>query len=120
VWNEKIMNAYERDKIQYLTSKERERYFKDKIRDLQKYDEHGVLNHPDWFFRVVVLDYIVAEMQRLIMWFKNCSWDDFETVYRIVRKLGLLQLDVDCVYDPVNPFDINRTNLFHISKEDAQ
>ena len=53
------MNTYEREKIQYLTSKERERYFNDKIRELRKYDEHGILTHRDWFFRVVVLDYIV-------------------------------------------------------------
>lgn len=94
-WNEKIMNSYEKDKIQYMTSKEKTEYFNDKIRELKKYDVHHVLNHKDWFFRVTVLDFIVSEMNRLVLWFKRCSFDDFETIYRIVRKLNLLQLDVD-------------------------
>ena len=119
MWNERIMNPYEQDKIQYMTSVERERYFKEKVRELRKFDEHGILNHPDWFFRIVVLDRIVAEMQRLVLWFKNCSWDDFETVYRITRKLNLLLLDVDSVRSQ-DGFDINRTNLFHISDDQAK
>lgn len=97
VWNEKILNTYEKDKLQYMTSEEKERYFKEKIRELKKYDTYGILNHNDWFFRVVVLDFIVSEMQRLIHWFKNCSWDAFETVYKITRKLKLLHLDVESV-----------------------
>ena len=84
------MNSYEREKLQYMTSKEKDRYLQDKISDLEKYDVHGVLAHEDWFFRVVVLDYVVREMNRLVQWFKNCSYDDFETIYRIVRKLNLL------------------------------
>ena len=84
------MNSYEREKLQYMTSKEKDRYLQDKISDLEKYDVHGVLTHEDWFFRVVVLDYVVREMNRLVQWFKNCSYDDFETIYRIVRKLNLL------------------------------
>lgn len=119
VWNEKIMNSYERDKLQYLTSKEKERYFKDKLRELEKFDVHGVLRKPDWFFRVVVLDYIVGEMKRLILWFKDCSWDDFETVYKITRKLRMLQLDVDDAYSD-KPFDINHTNLFQVTDEDVK
>ena len=95
VWNEKILNSYEREKLQYLTSVEKERYFQDKIRGLKKIDRHEVLDNRDLFLRVVVMDYVVAEMQRLIYWFKNCSWDDFEVVYRIVRKLNLLQMDLD-------------------------
>lgn len=59
MWGEKIMNSYEREKIQYLTSDEKERYFQDKIRGMKKMDTHGVLNHSEWFFRVAVLDYIV-------------------------------------------------------------
>ena len=59
VWNEKIMNSYERDTVQYMTSKEKERYFKKKVRELKKFDEYGVLSHRDWFFRVAVIDYIV-------------------------------------------------------------
>ena len=94
MWNEKIMNVYEKDKLQYLTSEEKTRYFAEKVRELAKIDPHGILNHPDWFFRVVVLDFIVSEMRRLIYWFKNCAWDDYDTVYKIVRKLRLLQLDV--------------------------
>ena len=119
VWNEKIMNSYEKDKLQYLTSQEKERYFKEKLRELEKFDEHGVLRKPDWFFRVVVLDYIVGEMKRLILWFKDCSWDDFETVYKITRKLRMLQLDVDSAYS-TDPFDINHTNLFQVSEDDIK
>lgn len=119
VWNEKIMNSYEKDKLQYLTSQEKERYFKDKLRELEKFDVHGVLRRPDWFFRVVVLDYIVREMKRLILWFKDCSWDDFETVYKITRKLRMLQLDVDAAYSD-KPFDINHTNLFQVSDDDVK
>lgn len=119
VWNEKIMNSYEKDKLQYLTSVEKKRYFKDKLREIEKFDAHGVLRKQDWFFRVVVLDYIVNEMKRLILWFKDCSWDDFETVYKITRKLRMLQLDVDAAYSD-KPFDINHTNLFQISDEDAK
>ena len=59
VWNEKIMNSYERDTVQYMTSKEKERYFKKKVRELKKFDEYWVLIHRDWFFRVTVIDYIV-------------------------------------------------------------
>ena len=94
-WNEKIMNPYEKNQIQFMTSREQEEYFKDKVRELKKYDKNGVLNHQDWFFRVTVLDFIVSEMNRLVLWFKGCSFDDFETIYRIVRKLNLLQLDVE-------------------------
>ena len=119
VWNEKIMNSYEKDKLQYLTSQEKERYFKEKLRELEKFDVHGVLRKPDWFFRVVVLDYIVGEMKRLILWFKDCSWDDFETVYKITRKLRMLQLDVDAAYSD-KPFDINHTNLFQVTEEDVK
>ena len=119
VWNENIMNSYEREKLQYMTSKEKDRYLQDKISDLEKYDVNGVLAHEDWFFRVVVLDYVVREMNRLVQWFKNCSYDDFETIYRIVRKLNLLQTDVDMVYSN-QPFQVNRTNLFFISEEDAK
>ena len=119
VWNEKIMNSYEKDKLQYLTSKEKERYFKDKLRELEKFDVHGVLRKPDWFFRVVVLDYIVGEMKRLILWFKDCSWDDFETVYKITRKLRMLQLDVDAALSD-KAFDINHTNLFQVTNEDVK
>ena len=57
-WSEKIMNPYEREKLQYLTSTEKVRYFQDKIRQLSKFDTYGILNHKDWFFRVVVLDFI--------------------------------------------------------------
>lgn len=119
VWNEKIMNPYEKDKIQYLTSVEKKQYFKDKVRELKKCDPYGVLNHPDWFFRIVVIDFISAEMQRLIAWFKTCSYDDYDTVYRIVRKLNLLQLDIDAATSSDN-FDINKTNLFHLSDEDLK
>ena len=118
VWNEKIMNSYEKDKLQYLTSEEKTRYFKEKARELKKVDKYGVLNHPDWFFRVVVLDFIVAEMKDLIYWFKNCAYGDFDTIYRIVRKLNLLHLDVDAIRSE-KKFNINRTNLFYISDEDA-
>lgn len=119
VWNEKIMNAYEKDKLQYLTSEEKTRYFQEKIRELKKCDPYGILNHQDWFFRVAVLDFIVAEMKRLVYWFKNCSYDDFETVYKIIRKLNMLQLDVDCIRSP-DEFNVNRTNLFYMSEEDAK
>lgn len=119
VWNEKIMNSYERDKLQYLTSEEKTRYFNEKIRELKKYDTYGILNHPDWFFRVTVIDFITSEMQRLVYWFKNCAYDDFDTIYRIVRKLGLLQLDIDSARSS-GEFNINKTNLFFISKEDAK
>ena len=97
VWNEKIMNSYEREKLQYLTSTEKERYFKEKIRELRKYDRNGILDHQDWFFRVAVLDFIVGDIQQLVRWFKNCSYDDFDTIYKIVRKLKLLELDVEAV-----------------------
>lgn len=120
VWNEKIMNAYERDKLQYLTSEEKTRYFNEKIRELRKYDTYGILNHQDWFFRVTVLDFITSEMQRLVYWFKNCVYDDFDTIYRIVRKLNLLHLDVEAVRSQEEDFNINKTNLFFISKEDAK
>ena len=120
MWNEKIMNSYEKDKLQYLTSDEKRRYFEEKVRDLAKCDTYHVLNHPDWFFRVVVLDFVVDEIQRLIVWFKNCSYSDFDTIYRIVRKLNLLMLDVDAARDSTRDFDINRTNLFHLSEEDMQ
>lgn len=119
VWNEKIMNAYEKDKLRYLTSEERARYFSEKIRDLKKIDKYGVLNHPDWFFRVVVLDFVNQELQRLFYWFKNCSWDDFDTVYKIVRKMRLLHLDVESVVSE-RDFDLNTTNLFQISDDDAK
>lgn len=118
-WNERIVNPYEREHLQYLTSEEKERYFKDKVRDLQKFDTYGILTHQDWFFRVVVLDFIVAEMRRLILWFKNCAWDEFDTIYRITRKLRMLQLDVDAIRSDAK-FDINRTNLFQITDKDAK
>ena len=118
-WNERIVNPYEREHLQYLTSEEKERYFKDKVRDLQKFDTYGILTHQDWFFRVVVLDFIVAEMRRLIIWFKNCAWDEFDTIYRITRKLRMLQLDVDAIRSDAK-FDINRTNLFQITDKDAK
>lgn len=114
VWNEKIMNSYERDKVQYMTSKEKERYFKKKVRELKKFDEYGVLSHRDWFFRVTVIDYIVEQMEELINLFKNCAYDDYETVYKIVRKLNLLQLDLEDARSN-DKFNINRTNLFHLS-----
>ena len=119
VWNEKIMNSYEKDKLQYLTSVEKERYFKDKLRELEKFDVHGILRRHDWFFRVVVVDCIVREMKRLVLWFKDCSWDDFETVYKITRKLRMLQLDVDAAVSD-KPFDINHTNLFQVSDQDVK
>ena len=40
------MNSYERDKLQYLTSAEKERYFKEKIRELKKYDNIAVMDAP--------------------------------------------------------------------------
>ena len=119
VWNEKIMNSYEKEKLKYLTSSEKERYFEDKVRELAKYDNHGILNHPDWFFRVVVLDFICSEMNKLINWFKNCSFDDFDTIYKIVRKLNLLHLDVSAIRSD-EPFDINKTNLFYLTDEDMK
>lgn len=118
-WNERIVNPYEREQLQYLTSDEKARYFKDKVRELQKFDTYGILTHQDWFFRVVVLDFIVAEMRRLILWFKNCAWDEFDTIYRITRKLRMLQLDVDAIRKDAK-FDINRTNLFQITEQDAK
>ena len=114
VWNEKIMNSYERDTVQYMTSKEKERYFKKKVRELKKFDEYGVLSHRDWFFRVTVIDYIVEQMEELINLFKNCAYDDYETVYKVVRKLNLLQLDLEDARSN-DKFNINRTNLFHLS-----
>lgn len=117
VWNEKIMNAYEKEKLQYMTSVEKTRYFNEKIRELKKYDTYGILNHPDWFFRVAVLDFIVSEMHGLVYWFKNCAFDDFDTIYKIMRKLRLLHLDVDSVRAN-GKFDINRTNLFYLSDDD--
>ena len=89
------------------------------MRELRKYDKHGILNHEDWFFRVAVLDFIVSEMQRLVFWFKNCSYDDFDTIYRIMRKLNLLHLDVESIWD-ADRFDINSTNLFYVSDGDMQ
>lgn len=118
-WNERIVNPYEREQLQYLTSEEKVRYFKDKVRELQKFDTYGILTHQDWFFRVVVLDFIVAEMRRLILWFKNCAWNEFDTIYRITRKLRMLQLDVDAIRSDAK-FDINRTNLFQITDKDAK
>ena len=97
-WNENIMNAYEKDKLQYLTSVERQRYLQEKVRELRKLDVHGILNHSDWYFRVVVIDVVVREMAKLVHWFKGCSYDDFETVYKIVRKLRLLQLDIESAW----------------------
>ena len=119
VWNEKIMNSYEKEKLKYLTSEEKERYFSDKVMDLKKYDKYGILNHPDWFFRVAVLDYVVAEMKKLVYWFKNCKYDAYETIYQIVRKLNLLKLDVEQIQS-AEEFDINRTNLFYVSDDDMQ
>ena len=119
VWNEKIMNSYERDKLQYLTSEEKTRYFAEKVRELKKHDPHGILNHPDWFFRVAVLDLVVGEMRRLVDWMKYCSYDSFDTVYRIVRKLELLQLDAEAVRTP-GEFQVNKTNLFFVSDADAK
>lgn len=119
VWNEKIMNQYEIDKLQYLTSEEKTRYFEEKVRDLSKYDTYHILNHPDWFFRVVVVDFVTKEMQRLILWFKDCSYTDFDTIYRIVRKLNLLQMDIEAARNE-SAFVINRTNFFQISDEDVQ
>ena len=68
---------------------------------------------------MVVLDYIVAEMKRLILWFKDCSWDDFENVYKITRKLKMLQLDVEEAWSD-RAFDINHTNLFQVSDENVR
>lgn len=51
--------------------------------------------------------------------FKNCSYDDFDTIYKIVRKLKLLQLDLQCVYSS-DDFNINRTNLFQVSDEEMK
>jgi hypothetical protein len=58
-------------------------------------------------------------MRRLILWFKNCAWDEFDTIYRITRKLRMLQLDVDAIRRDAK-FDINRTNLFQITDKDAK
>ena len=68
---------------------------------------------------MAVLDFIVGDIQQLVRWFKNCSYDDFDTIYKIVRKLKLLDLDVEAIKSD-GPFDINRTNLFYISDEDMQ
>ena len=113
------MNAYEKDKMQYLTSDEKRRYFDEKIRVLRKYDKHGILNHPDWFFRVVVLDMLTVELKRLIQWFKKCSYDDYDAIYKIVRKIKLLEADADSVIS-TDKFDVNRTNLFFISDENIK
>lgn len=113
------MNSYEKDKLQYLTYDEKVRYFEEKVRDLKSQDQYGILNHSDWFFRVVVLDLVAHKMRRLIQLFKQCSWDDFETVYKVVRKLRLLLLDVDAVRT-ASKFDINKTNLFAVSDEYAK
>ena len=51
--------------------------------------------------------------------FKNCSYDDFDTIYKIVRKLKLLQLDLQCVYSS-DDFNINRTNLFQVSDDEMK
>lgn len=51
--------------------------------------------------------------------FKNCSYDDFDTIYKIVRKLKLLQLDLQCVYSS-DDFSINRTNLFQVSDDEMK
>lgn len=53
-------------------------------------------------------------MEELINLFKNCAYDDYETVYKIVRKLNLLQLDLEDARSN-DKFNINRTNLFHLS-----
>ena len=55
----------------------------------------------------------------LVDLFKNCSYDDFDTIYKIVRKLKLLQLDLQCVYSS-DDFNINRTNLFQVSDEEMK
>lgn len=81
--------------MQYLTSDEKKRYFDDKIREMSRWDSHGILKKRDWFFRVVVMDFIVGEMKVLVQWFKECTYQDFETVYRIVRKIRLLRLDFE-------------------------
>ena len=66
-----------------------------------------------------MLDFIVSEMKRLVLWFKNCAWNEFDTIYRITRKLRMLQLDVDAIRSDAK-FDINRTNLFQITDKDAK
>ena len=116
VWNEKIMNSYERDKLQYLTSTEKKRYFEEKVRELRKCDQYGILNHQDWFFRVVVLDYILNELRKLTTWFKNCTYGDFETVYKIVRKMNFLKLDIESIRND-EQFAVNKTNLFALTDE---
>lgn len=117
VWSEKIMNSYEREQMQYLTSEEKKRYFADKIREMGKWDVHGILQHKDWFFRVVVMDFIAGEMKVLVQWFKECTYQDFETVYRIVRKLRLLRLDFDQAVGS-SDFKINSTNLFRMTERE--
>ena len=119
VWNEKIMNTYEKEKIQYMTSEEKTRYFKEKLRDISKMDKHGVLTHQDWFFRVAVMDFVSNEMQRLIYWFKNCSYDAFDTIYKIVRKLKMLHLDMEAAFSE-DDFIVNNTNLFYMSDDDMK
>ena len=119
VWNEKIMNSYEKEKLQYLTSDEKTRYFNEKIRELKKYDNYGILNHQDWFLRVVVLDFITGQMQKLVYWFKTCAYNEFDTIYKIVRKLRMLHLDLDAVRS-TGEFNVNETNLFQISDDYAK
>ena len=102
-----------------MTSEEKARYFQDKVRGLRKIDKHGILNHTDWFLRALVLDYVVAELERLVYWFKNCAYDDYDMVYKLTRKMRMLHLDVDAIRNS-DKFDINSTNLFYISDEDAK
>ena len=45
--------------------------------------------------------------------------DDFDTIYKIVRKLNLLKSDVESIRSP-DKFDINKTNLFFISDSDMK
>lgn len=116
-WNEGILNPYERETIQYMTSKEKDRYYQDKVRELRKADPNGLLNHPDWFVRAVVLDFVVQEMEGLVDWFKNCRYDDFETIYRIVRKLNLLQMDAESTWT-AETFSLNQTNLFQLPESE--
>ena len=113
------MNSYERDKLQYMTSSERDRYFKEKIREISKFDEHGILKRKDWFFRVVVMDFIVNEMKDLVSLFKQCNYADYDTVYRIIRKLRLLNLDFDQAIGS-DDFKINKTNLFVLNDDEVQ
>ena len=102
--------------MQYLTSDEKKRYFDDKIREMSRWDTHGILKKRDWFFRVVVMDFIVGEMKVLVQWFKECTYQDFETVYRIVRKIRLLRLDFEQAVGSED-FKINRTNLFRMTEQ---